>query len=86
MPRYHFHSSDGTVVRDEQGEELPDITAAQDVALSVLSEVLPTKRNTFWDSRRFSINVKDETGRLVLVLSATATVDLMGRPDEPPLS
>lgn len=82
--RYHFHAADGVANQDAHGEELPDLQAAEDVALDVLAELLPMKRRDFWAHKVFSVPVKDEESRLVAVLTATATVDPTGRPDVPP--
>ena len=84
MPRYHFHAADGTQFRDEDGEELPDLDAAKEVALAVLTEMLPGQSVDFWENRLFTVSVKDETGRLVAVLTTTAAVDPVAQPDVPP--
>ena len=84
MPRYHFHAADGVAIQDAQGEELPDLQAAKDVALDVLAELLPMKRRDFWAHKVFSVSVRDEGGRLIAVLTTTATIDPTGRPDVPP--
>jgi hypothetical protein len=84
MPRYHFHTADGSKFRDEDGEELPDLSAAKAVAIEVLTQMLPGKANELWESKIFSVNVKDETGRLVAVLNTVATVDPVALPDVPP--
>jgi hypothetical protein len=84
MTRYFFHAADGSAFRDEDGEILPDLEAAKDVALDVLTEMLPGKRDEFWDAKKFSVAVKDDTGRLVAVLTTTAVVDPTARGDAPP--
>jgi hypothetical protein len=84
MARYYFHSADGTMFRDAEGEELPSLDAAKRVALAVLTETLPDKAADFWIRKMFSVSVKDETGRLVAVLTTIATVDPVPQPDIPP--
>jgi hypothetical protein len=86
MTRYHFHAIDGTQYRDETGEELPSLEAAQDVALDVLMEVLPSVKAEFWKDRSFTVAVKDETGRLVATLTTTAVIDPVPEPDVPPFA
>lgn len=84
MTRYYFHAADGVQFRDAEGEELPDLDAAKDVALQVLTEMLPLKRDDFWNTKKFSVSVKDQTGRLVAVLTTIATVDPAPEADAPP--
>ena len=84
MPRYYFHTADGITVRDEDGEELPDLEAAKDVAIEVLSELLPAKARGLWETKTFSVSVKDEAGRLVASLTTVAILDPAPFPDAPP--
>lgn len=84
MTRYHFHAADGSELRDADGEELPGLDAAKAVALEVMTELLSMKREDFWRRKMLSVSVKDETGRLVAVINATATVDPVARGDTPP--
>ena len=84
MPRYHFHAADGSQYRDEEGEELPGVEKARSVALDVLTEILPSRADDFWREGVFTVSVKDEAGRLVAVLTATATVDGVASPEHPP--
>ena len=84
MTRYHFHAADGTQFRDEKGDELPSLEAAKAVALDVLVEMLPGKAREFWRDKAFTVCVKDQTGRLVAVLTTIATVDPVPKPDVPP--
>jgi len=56
MTRYYFHAADGVAIRDEEGEELPGLQAAKDVALDVLTEMLPLKRRDFWAHKLFSVS------------------------------
>ena len=84
MTRYHFHAADGATLRDAEGEDLPTLEDAKTVAVDVLAELLPMKREAFWKTKMLSVSVKDETGRLVAVLTTTATVDPIARPEAPP--
>lgn len=84
MTRYHFHTADGATLGDAEGEELPTLEEAKTVALDVMAELLPMKRDAFWKTKRLTVSVKDETGRLVAVLTTTATVDPLRRPEAPP--
>lgn len=84
MTGYHFHAADGTQFRDEDGEELADLQAAQAVALDVVLQVLPGIKAEFWNKKIFSVSVKEETGRLVALLTMTAAVDPVAQADVPP--
>jgi len=84
MPRYHFHAADGSVFRDEEGEELPDLDAARAVAVDVLVQMLPLKAEALWKHKTFTVNVKDETGRLVASITTLAAFDPVARADAPP--
>lgn len=85
MARYFFHNAvGGSALGDDEGDELPDIKAAQNAAIDLLTEVLPCRRDAFNDEKRFSVNVKDETGRLVISITTTMTVDPVAAPEEPP--
>ena len=81
---YYFHVADGHVGRDLDGEHHPTDQSAIDAALDVLAEMLPGQRDQLWATRRFSVAVKDETGRLIAVLTTTATLDLDRAADAPP--
>ncbi len=84
MTRYHFHTSDGVVFRDEDGEDLATLDHACAAAVQILTEMLPGHREAFLRSGRFSVNVKDATGRLVVVLTTTLTTDASPNPADPP--
>lgn len=84
MTRYHFHAADGATLRDAEGEDLPDLEAAKGVALDLMADLLPMKRDSFWRRKMLSVSVKDESGRLVAVITTTATVDPVARPEAPP--
>ena len=87
MTRYYFHNAvDGSALGDEEGDELPDIRAAENAAIDILSEVLPCRRDDFHDEKRFSVNVKDEAGRIVVSITTTMIVDPAAEPTEPPLT
>ena len=82
--RYFFHAGDGSIERDAEGEVLPDDDAAADIAVTLLAEMLPTRRALLWETGRCSVAVKDEAGRMVALLTTTAIRDPDPRPDAPP--
>jgi hypothetical protein len=69
MPAYYFHVRDrGTLIRDPDGIELPDLSSARDecrkLILSVLQDEQPN--DEFSAGREFQ--VEDELGRVVLTV------------------
>ena len=73
MPRYFFHTQNGDVVRDDQGEELHGVEAAREEAVAVLGEILRYRGAAFWATRRFSVVVTDDAGRTVVSITAAAS-------------
>jgi len=60
MPRYHFHLRDyGTVHRDLEGTELPDVNAARAHAEGVAEELM---RHSGFRTRYWSLGVEGEQG------------------------
>ena len=82
--RYFFHAGDGRIERDAEGEVLPSDDAAADIAITVLCEMLPTRRALLWETGRCSVAVKDDAGRIVALLTTTALRDQDPRGDAPP--
>jgi uncharacterized protein DUF6894 len=60
MPRFHFHlRARGTINRDLEGTELPDLTAARSHAAVVTEELM---RNSGAGTRHWSMCVENERG------------------------
>jgi uncharacterized protein DUF6894 len=60
MPRFHFHlRARGTIDRDREGTELPDLTAARSYAAMVTEELM---RNSGGATRHWSMCVEDARG------------------------
>jgi hypothetical protein len=61
MPHFYFHlRSDGTVHRDADGTDLPDLTAAREHALAVAEELMLHSEPR---TRHWSLCVEGEGGR-----------------------
>jgi len=73
LPRYYFHTENGERVRDEQGEDLSDLDAAREEAVTILGEILRYRGATFWTTGSFSVIVTDEAGNAVVSITATAS-------------
>jgi hypothetical protein len=60
MPRFHFHlRALGTIQRDVEGEELPDLAAAHAHAATVAEELM---RHSPAGTRHWSLHVEEESG------------------------
>ena len=72
MPRYFFNVHDGSSTIDNEGTELPDIFAAQEEAIHLSGELLREMGGKFWNGEEWSLDVTDETGRILFTLRFTA--------------
>jgi hypothetical protein len=60
MARYFFHVSDGTLVLDEVGIELPDVTSAQKTAIELTAEILKDGMSgPLWNELCWRVEVTD---------------------------
>lgn len=73
MPRYFFHTQNGDCIRDDQGEELKNVSAAREEAVAVLGEILRYRGSSFWTTRAFSVIVTDDEGQTVVSVTASAS-------------
>jgi len=73
LPRYYFHTENGDWIRDEQGEELRDLDAAREEAVTVLGEILRYRGAAFWTTGAFSVIVTDAEGQVVVAVKAAAS-------------
>jgi len=66
MPRYYFHIREGsTFDRDEEGQELPDVEAARQEAISAAREILGERLLHGGSLINRSVEISDETGHVV---------------------
>jgi len=72
VPKYFFHVHDGTSTRDDEGTDLPDIFAAQEEAIRLSGALLGEMGGKFWDGEAWSLEVTDDTGRLLFTLRFSA--------------
>jgi hypothetical protein len=73
LPRYFFHTENGDRIRDDQGEDLADLEAAREEALTVLGEILRYRGASFWTTRSFSVIVTDADGQVAISITARAS-------------
>ncbi|MDQ8028622.1 MAG: hypothetical protein REJ23_07825 [Brevundimonas sp.] len=70
MPRYFIHILDGVLIRDEEGEPLPNLTAARTAALRTFGETLRSREDRFWEDGSLRVYVEDEGGETVVDIEA----------------
>lgn len=68
MPRYFFHSADGTRDRDTDGTELPDQAAARKEGIKYAGLVMAEQPDSLWDGRDFRVEVADEAQQLLFTI------------------
>jgi hypothetical protein len=73
MPRYHFNVEDGASYRDKEGLTLPDLAMARKVAVEMISDFLDGHPDAFWDGREWKLEVTDEQGLILFVLTFAAS-------------
>ena len=65
MPRYFFHVHDGTVMRDRDGTELPDLQTARAEALMLAGKIIGDAGARRDLGEEWVIEVTDETGLIL---------------------
>ena len=71
MPRYFFHVREGAEIsRDREGQELPNAEAARREAIAANREILGDKILHGGSLNHRSIEIADETGHVVDVVTA----------------
>ncbi|WAC60322.1 DUF6894 family protein [Brevundimonas sp. SL130] len=73
MPHFYFHTENGDCIRDDQGEDLPDVDTAREEAVAVLGGFCGTRGAAFWETASFSVIVTDADGRTVVSVTAKAS-------------
>jgi hypothetical protein len=77
MPRYFFNVHDGISIRDTEGSEHPDVHSARLEAVETIAERLKGALLMNADISAWLMNVTDERGFTVIVLSFTAAVKIV---------
>lgn len=72
MPRYHFNVLDGASYPDEDGQDLPDRTAARETAIRIASELLGDYPGEFWGGKHWRLEVTDARGVKLFALTFAA--------------
>jgi hypothetical protein len=71
MPRYFFNTIDGRRIPDDEGTDLPDLSAVRAEATRVMGELLKEQPEDLWAHGRLTLEVTDEGGAGVLVLAVS---------------
>jgi hypothetical protein len=80
MPRFFFHVRDGDdLSRDEEGQEFPDVEAARREAVSSNREMLSERILHGGSINHRQIEIADETGHVVEVVSTSEVLFRHGR-------
>lgn len=83
MPRYFFHVREGAdISRDREGQELPNAEAARREAIAANREMLGDKILHGGALNHRSIEIADETGHVVDVVTAHDVLSRSGFPDD----
>ena len=83
MPRYFFHVIDDDSPPDSEGTELPDIYAAQRMAVRASGEILRDMGATLWNGTEWKLEVADEHGQSLFRLRFSAEERLASPGAEP---
>lgn len=76
VPRFFFHLYDDIVVRDEEGQELPDAEAARSRALLSAREMACAEVLKGHLGLNHRVEVEDESGALIASLLFRDVVDI----------
>jgi hypothetical protein len=77
MARYFFNIQDGADIPDTVGTELPDLANVRKEAVEATIEIARGRLLANADTEAWIVNVTDEAGFTVLVLTLSASVHLV---------
>ena len=72
MPRYFFHTADGSRDRDLEGVDLEDHGVARKEAIKFAGSVLNDQPSVLWDGRDFRVEVTNRKGDLLFTIITLA--------------
>jgi hypothetical protein len=73
MSLFFFNVHDGVALIDEEGTELPDITAAKLMAVKLAGAMLQDDAEEFWNGEQWQLDVTDATGLTLFSLTFIGT-------------
>lgn len=74
MPRFYFDAHNGVLVRDEQGRDLADVTAAQREAVRVAAD-FASDPDRLIDEGVMVVSVRDEADAVVTTVRLVCLVE-----------
>lgn len=81
MARFFFHLRNSTgYVKDEEGEDLPDLKAARNSAVASVRSIISEESKSGCVDLRGRIEVADEAGHTVLALPFSEALDIRTGP------
>jgi hypothetical protein len=80
MPKYFFNLHDGVDLPDPYGSEHPDLASVRAEAVESIAERLRGRLLEDKDISAWIMNVVDEAGITVLILSFSAAVQIVNQP------
>ena len=83
MARYFFNIRDGQNIKDTVGTELPDLESVRTEALEATTEIVKGRLLANTDAASWVVQVTDDAGFTVMVLSLSASIHLFDLPSEP---
>jgi len=72
MPRYHFHTQNGSSFTDADGRELESVRDARIEAARAISQMVEARPDEFWEDGLFRVTVTDERGLILFMLDLSA--------------
>ena len=82
MPKYFFHVRDGEYMPDEEGVELPSLSAAKREAVAFSGRLLADNADKFWGGEDWFVEVTDGRDLLLFKLKFSAMMAPALRPME----
>lgn len=70
MPRYHFNLVDARL--DREGQDLPDLNAARNTAITLAGQQLQENPAAFWEAQDWYLEVTDGCGLTLFGLMVSA--------------
>jgi hypothetical protein len=83
VARYFFNIRDGQNIKDTVGTELPDLASVRTEAVEATTEIIKGRLLANSDSASWVVQVTDEAGFTVMVLSLSASIHAFDLPSEP---
>lgn len=68
MPRFFFHTADGSRQRDTVGTELKDVATARREGVRIGASILAEDPDLLWDGREFRVLVTDQSDQLLVTV------------------